>query len=167
MIFCQRGNSSGRNYRRKKCFFGGILLFPWYFEFSEGKVEVFYFFQGKMQNTPEFWLFPQVFTFSSKIPPVLPPKYRGKSEKPEGKLKIPRYFAFSLGKSKKNSTFPSEKSKYWGKSEKPEGKSQKSEVFCIFPWKKWKKPREKPKYQGKSQNTKGKAKYLGKSTFSS
>ena len=52
--FPLRGNSSGRNFRRKKCFFRGILLFPWYFEFSEGKVEVFYFFQGKMQNTSEF-----------------------------------------------------------------------------------------------------------------
>ena len=32
----------------------GFSLFPQYFDFSEGKVEVFYFFQGKMQNTSVF-----------------------------------------------------------------------------------------------------------------
>ena len=32
----------------------GFSVFPQYFDFSEGKVEVFYFFQGKMQNTSVF-----------------------------------------------------------------------------------------------------------------
>ena len=46
-----RGNISGHNFRRKKCFFLGILLFD--------------FSLGFLTFTSLFWIFPRVFTFSS------------------------------------------------------------------------------------------------------
>ena len=136
------------------CFSLGILNFlreKWrFFTFSKGKC--------KIPRNFDFSL--RIFTFSSKILSVFPPKYRGKSEKPEGKLKIPRYFAFSLGKSKKPPLFPQksqnteEKVKNWREKSKFRG-------ILHFPPEKVKNlhfsPRkvkilgEKSKYRGKSK----------------
>ena len=112
---------------------------------------MFYTFsKGKCKIPRNFDFSLRIFTFSSKIPSVFPPKYRGKSEKPEGKLKIPRYFAFSLGKSKKPPLFPQKSQNTEGKVKNRREKS-KFRGILHFPLEKVKKPREKSKYQGKSK----------------
>ena len=138
----------------KKCFFGGILLFPWYFEFSEGKVEVFYFFQGKMQNTSEFWLFPPVFHFSLSILTFLREKWRFFTFS-KGKCKIPQNFDFSL----RFSLFPPKYLQFYLQNTEEKVKNQRENSkyrgILHFPLEKVKKT---PLFPQKSQNTEGKVK---------